>query len=109
RELLPGSVELAPEPVPAGAAARPPRLLVPLTQASAHVLRAQESARLDAAAERCVAELELGDEPPPARLVATHGVDGARLRLEVMWDPDTGAAFAELPGTEGERAVPVDP
>ncbi|HEU0318129.1 MAG TPA: DEAD/DEAH box helicase, partial [Solirubrobacteraceae bacterium] len=36
-------------------------------------------------------------------------VDGARLRLEVLWDPDTGAAFAELPGAEGERAVPIDP
>ncbi len=83
-------------------------LLVPLTQANAHVLREQESARLDAAAERCVAALELGDAPPPARLVATHGVDGARLRLEVLWDPATGAAFAELPGAE-ERAMPVDP
>jgi SWI/SNF-related matrix-associated actin-dependent regulator of chromatin subfamily A-like protein 1 len=84
-------------------------LLAPLTEANAHVLREQQSARLSPAAERCVAALELGDEPPPARLVATHGVDGARLRLEVMWDPDTGAAFGELPGNEGERAVPVDP
>jgi hypothetical protein len=84
-------------------------LLVPLSEGNAHALREQESARFDAAAERCVAALELGDAPPPARLVATHGVDGARLRLEVMWDPDTGAAFAELPGAEGERTVPVDP
>jgi len=84
-------------------------LLVPLGEAAAHALRAQESARLDAAAERCVAALELGDEPPPARLVATQGVDGARLRLEVLWDPDTGLAFGELPGAEGERSVPVDP
>jgi SWI/SNF-related matrix-associated actin-dependent regulator of chromatin subfamily A-like protein 1 len=88
---------------------RGPLLLVPLTQTHAEVLREQPSARLDAAAERTVAALELGDEPPPARLVATHGVDGARLRLEVLWDPDTGAAFAELPGAEGERSVPVDP
>jgi SWI/SNF-related matrix-associated actin-dependent regulator 1 of chromatin subfamily A len=84
-------------------------LLVPLTQANAHVLRAQESARIDAAAERCIAALELGEEPPPARLVAAHGVDGARLRLEVLWDPDAGAAFADLPGAEGERSVPIDP
>jgi SWI/SNF-related matrix-associated actin-dependent regulator 1 of chromatin subfamily A len=84
-------------------------LLVPLTEANAHVLREQESARLDAGAERCVAALELGDEPPPARLTATHGVDGARLRLEVLWDPDTGAAFDALPGAEGERTLPIDP
>jgi len=83
-------------------------LLVPLTQANAETLREQPSARLDAAAERCVSTLELGDEPPPARLVATHGVDGARLRLEVLWDRDTGTAFAELPGAEGS-ALPIDP
>jgi superfamily II DNA or RNA helicase len=84
-------------------------LLVPLTEANAHVLREQEAARLDAAAERCAAALELGDAPPPARLIATHGVDGARLRLEVLWDPDTGAAFGALPGVEGERSAPIDP
>jgi SWI/SNF-related matrix-associated actin-dependent regulator 1 of chromatin subfamily A len=100
----------APEELRAGSVERDGRtLLVPLTEVNAHVLRAQESARLDAAAERCIAALELGDQPPPARLVATHGVDGARLRLEVLWDHDSGAAFAELPGAEGERAVPVDP
>jgi SWI/SNF-related matrix-associated actin-dependent regulator of chromatin subfamily A-like protein 1 len=109
QELRAGAVELAPKPVPEGAAPGRPRLLVPLAEGNAHVLRAQESARLDAAAERCVAALELGEDPPPARLVATHGVDGARLRLEVMWDHDAAAAFAELPGSEGERAVPVDP
>ncbi|MGB2711251.1 MAG: hypothetical protein WBC33_07015, partial [Conexibacter sp.] len=35
-------------------------LLVPLTEGNAHILREQQSARLDAAAERCVAALELG-------------------------------------------------
>ena len=84
-------------------------LLVPLTEANALVLREQESARLDAAADRCVSTLELGDAPPPARLIATHGVEGARLRLEVLWDPAAGAAFDALPGCEGERTVPVDP
>lgn len=84
-------------------------LLVPLTEANAHLLREQESAKLDAAADRCVSALELGDEPPPARLVATHGVEGPRLRLEVLWDPYAGEAFDELPGCEGERTVPVDP
>jgi SWI/SNF-related matrix-associated actin-dependent regulator 1 of chromatin subfamily A len=109
--LREGTVELpAAEPEPgADSRARRPLLLVPLTQAHAEALREQPSARLDAAAERTVAALELGDEPPPARLVATHGVDGARLRLEVLWDPDTGTAFSELPGAEGERSVAVDP
>jgi SWI/SNF-related matrix-associated actin-dependent regulator 1 of chromatin subfamily A len=108
-ELREGAVERAGRPPQDGAPAVAATLLVALTEANAHVLRAQESARLDAAAERCVAALELGDEPPPARLVATHGVDGARLRLEVLWDPDVGAAFSDLPGAEGGRVVPVDP
>ncbi|HEX5146426.1 MAG TPA: DEAD/DEAH box helicase [Conexibacter sp.] len=107
--LREGAVQRPGRPAADGLPARAPTLLVPLTEANAHRLREQESARLDAAAERCVAALELGDDPPPARLVATHGVDGARLRLEVLWDPDTGVAFGELPGAEGERAVPVDP
>ena len=38
-----------------------------------------------------------------------RGVDGERLRLEVLWDPDVGSAFARLPGAEGTRAVPLDP
>jgi superfamily II DNA or RNA helicase len=84
-------------------------LLISLTEAHAHLLREQESARLDAAADRTVAALELGDVPPPARLVGTHGVEGARLRLEVLWDPAAGLAFDALPGSEGERTVPVDP
>jgi SWI/SNF-related matrix-associated actin-dependent regulator 1 of chromatin subfamily A len=84
-------------------------LLAPLTRRNAEVLREQESARLDVAAERCVAALELGDEPPPARLNAIHGVDGAQLRLEVLWDPGAGAAFEQLPGADGERTLPVDP
>lgn len=88
---------------------RRPLLLAPLTPEHARALREQPSARLDAAAERTVAALELGDDPPPARLVATHGVDGARLRLEVLWDPYVGAAFSALPGAEGERTLPVDP
>lgn len=84
-------------------------LLVPLTEPNAHLLREQESAKLDAAADRCIASLEIGDQPPPARLIATHGVDGARLRLEVLWDPTAGVAFDDFPGNEGERTVPVDP
>jgi SWI/SNF-related matrix-associated actin-dependent regulator 1 of chromatin subfamily A len=107
--LRAGAVELPAEDDDTRTAGAAPRLLAPLTETSAHALREQSSARLDPAAERCVAALELGDDPPPARLVATHGVDGARLRLEVLWDPDVGLAFGELPGAEGERSVPIDP
>jgi superfamily II DNA or RNA helicase len=82
------------------------RWLVPLSPAAAAELRDQRSARLDAAAERCVAALELGDVPPPARLVLADGVEGLRLRLDVLWDPDIGAAFSALPGTSAGRAAP---
>jgi SNF2 family DNA or RNA helicase len=36
-------------------------------------------------------------------------MEGEELRLEVLWDPDVGLAFAELPGANGTRAVPLDP
>jgi SWI/SNF-related matrix-associated actin-dependent regulator of chromatin subfamily A-like protein 1 len=84
-------------------------LLVPLTETAARELRAQRSARVDAAAERCLAIVELGDVPPPARLVVARGVEGERLRLEVVWDPDVGVAFEGLPGAEGTRSMPLDP
>ena len=58
-------------------------------------LREQRSARLDGRARRCLPSLlELGDEPPPARLdCVSRDVDGERLRLDVLWDPDAGDAF----------------
>jgi superfamily II DNA or RNA helicase len=96
-ELLTGSVE------------HDGKLLVPLTRQAGRVLREQQSARLDIAAERCLSIVESGQIPPPARLVWFRGVRGEQLRLEVVWDPDVGAAFAGLPGAEGTRAVPLDP
>jgi SWI/SNF-related matrix-associated actin-dependent regulator of chromatin subfamily A-like protein 1 len=96
--LRDGSVELADG-----------RLLVPLTAAAAGELREQRSARLDAGAERCVAAVELGDDPPPARLVLGNGVDGLRLRLEVLWDPEIGVAFGGLPGIGGGSSALLDP
>ena len=36
-------------------------------------------------------------------------MDGEELRLEVLWDPDIGLAFTELPGADGTRSVPLDP
>jgi superfamily II DNA or RNA helicase len=85
------------------------RVLVPLTVAGADALREQRAARLDSAADRCVAALHAGEQPPPARLVFADGVEGERLRLEVLWDPGLGAAFERLPGAAGSRAVPIDP
>jgi SWI/SNF-related matrix-associated actin-dependent regulator of chromatin subfamily A-like protein 1 len=98
-----------PDPLTAGAVERDGRLLVPLTASAGQALRAQRSARLDAGAERCLQIVERGGEPPPARLVWVRGMDGEELRLEVLWDPDVGLAFTQLPGAEGTRAVPLDP
>jgi hypothetical protein len=100
---------VVPEPLRAGAAEREGKLLVPLTRSAADALREQSSARLDIAAERCLSIIESGQVPPPARLVYVRGVEGERLRLEVIWDPDVGSAFQRLPGAQGTRAVPLDP
>jgi hypothetical protein len=86
-------------------------LLAPLTRAAAEAIEDLRSARLDRAAQRCVASVLAGDDPvPPARLVLHHGVDGERLKLEVLWDPQTGTAFERLPGAEpAGRVMPLDP
>ncbi len=105
-ETLAGPV---PEVLRRNALERDGKLLVPLTELGARALREQTAARLDAAAERCLSLVELGQVPPPARLVYFRGVDGDQLRLEVIWDPDIGPAFGRLPGAEGTRTVPLDP
>jgi SWI/SNF-related matrix-associated actin-dependent regulator of chromatin subfamily A-like protein 1 len=99
-ELLEGSVER-----------EDGTLLVPLTRAAADAIDELRSARLDGAAQRCLAALRAGVDPvPPARLVLHHGVDGERLKLEVLWDPETGTAFERLPGAEpAGRVMPLDP
>jgi hypothetical protein len=99
-ELLEGSVER-----------EDGTLLVPLTRTAADAIDELRSARLDGSAQRCVAALRAGEEPvPPARLVLHHGVDGERLKLEVLWDPATGTAFERLPGAEpAGRLMPLDP
>jgi len=91
------------------AVARDGALLVEMTATAAAALRAERSARLDAAAERCLAAVEIGEQPPPARLVLAHGVHGECLRLDVLWDPEAGTAFERLPGAAGSRTVPIDP
>ncbi len=49
-----------PEPLTEGAVEHEGRLLVPLTMAAAQTLRAQRSAHLDIAAERCLQIVERG-------------------------------------------------
>ena len=84
------------------------RLLVAFTPAHAEALGELRSARLSAAAVRCLTAVELGEAPPPARLEQVRGIDGERLRLEVLWDAATGEAFERLPGASGQQ-VPLDP
>ncbi len=98
-----------PEALRAVAVEHAGRLLVPLTKVVAQELRAQPSARLDIASERCMSLVELGHSPPPAQLVLARGVHGEELRLQVLWDRDVGPAFERLPGAEDTRAVPLDP
>ncbi|HEX5194617.1 MAG TPA: DEAD/DEAH box helicase [Solirubrobacteraceae bacterium] len=83
--------------------------LLALTPAAADVLAQQRSARLDAAAERCLALVRAGAPLPPARLAWFRGVEGEELRLEVIWDPEIGVAFEDLAASEGTRSVAVDP
>ncbi|MGI9098325.1 MAG: DEAD/DEAH box helicase [Solirubrobacteraceae bacterium] len=47
---------------------------------------------------------------PAGAAAAARTFDGRRLRLDVLWDPDAGAAFCRLPGAEARsRTLPVDP
>ncbi|MDQ3721469.1 MAG: DEAD/DEAH box helicase, partial [Actinomycetota bacterium] len=59
---------------------------------------------------RCVEGLLTGVQPPPARLTAARTFDGERIRLDVLWDSDAGAAFCKLPGADARsRTLPIDP
>ncbi|MDP2709695.1 MAG: DEAD/DEAH box helicase [Solirubrobacteraceae bacterium] len=85
-------------------------LLAPLTRAGAEALAEQDAVRIDAGARRCVEALLTGVQPPPARLTAARTFDGERLRLDVLWDGDAGAAFCKLPGADARsRTLPIDP
>ena len=100
-----------PEALLAGSVRRDGTLLAPLTAGGAAALAEEDAARLDAGARRCVEALLTGeDPPPPARLTAARTFDGERLRLDVLWDPDAGAAFSKLPGADARsRTLPIDP
>src|SRR5512133_2572637 len=85
-------------------------LLAPFTAAGAQALADQDGARLDPAARRCLASVERGEDPPPARLAVSETIDGTFLRLDVLWDHDAGTAFDALPGAgDVGRTLPVDP
>jgi SWI/SNF-related matrix-associated actin-dependent regulator of chromatin subfamily A-like protein 1 len=94
-----------------GAVERDRAVLAPLTPDGAEALAEERSARLDAAAQRCVEALQRGEDPPPgARLRRSETVDGVTLRLDVLWDHDAGAAFERLPGAQdSSRSMPLDP
>ncbi len=99
---------VVPEALRAGALEHDGRLLVPFTPTAAEALAALGSARLSAAALRCVELVEFGETPPPARLVLARGVDGERLALEILWDVAIAEAFDALPGATG-NGLPFDP
>jgi superfamily II DNA or RNA helicase len=100
-----------PEELLTGAVEHEGRLLAPLTVAGAQALADQDVVRIDGGARRCVEALLAGeDPPPPARLTAARTFDGERLRLDVLWDPDAGKAFAKLPGADARSGtLPIDP
>ena len=84
-------------------------LLVPFSAAAADTIRDLGSARIDAAAARCLDVAELGDPVAPSRLALISGTEGEALALEVLWDHDSGRAFAALPGGLGGGRLPLDP
>ena len=100
-----------PEALLAGSVVRPDgALLAPLTRAGAEALAEQDAVRMEAGARRCVEALLSGAPPPPARLTAARTFDGERIRLDVLWDADAGAAFCKLPGADARsRTLPIDP
>src|SRR5919201_3431032 len=82
-----------PEALREGAVELDGTLLAPLTAQGADALAELNGARLDAGARRCLAALDRGEDPPPARLAVSETIDGTFLSLDVLWDPDVGAAF----------------
>jgi SWI/SNF-related matrix-associated actin-dependent regulator of chromatin subfamily A-like protein 1 len=99
-----------PEALQEGAVELGGALLAPFTAAGAEALAEQDGARLDPAARRCLAALERGEDPPPARLAVSETIEGTFLRLDVLWDHEAGVAFDALPGAgDAGRTLPVDP
>jgi len=86
------------------------RLWLPFTQEVANELLELPGARMDQRALRCATKLQVGLEPAPATLMLVESYGESRFKLEVNWDPDTVAAFCELPAAEAHgRTLPIDP
>src|SRR4051794_9668370 len=86
------------------------RQWLPFTQEVAEQLLDLAGARLDQRALRCATKLQVGLEPAPATLMLVESYGESRFKLEVNWDPDTVAAFVELPAAEAHgRTLPIDP
>lgn len=84
------------------------RWLVPLTPAAAAALTELRDPRFSVGARRCVEALEVGEQPPAARLILTRSVAGERLVLETFWDPEIQLAFEQLPGV-AHNEIKLDP
>src|SRR4051812_26933903 len=99
-----------PDELKPDAEARGDRIWLPFTQHNADQLLELPGARLDQRALRCATRLQVGLEPAPATLMLVESYGEARFKLEVNWDPDTVAAFTQLPAAEAHgRTVPIDP
>jgi hypothetical protein len=86
------------------------RQWLPFTQEVAEALLELPGARMDQRALRCATKLHVGLEPAPATLMLVESYGESRFKLEVNWDPDTVAAFVELPAAEAHgRTLPIDP
>src|SRR6266511_1177736 len=59
-------------------------LLAPLTAEGADALAELNGARLDAGARRCLASLERGEDPPPARLAVNKTINKTFLHLNIL-------------------------
>jgi SWI/SNF-related matrix-associated actin-dependent regulator of chromatin subfamily A-like protein 1 len=86
------------------------RRWLPFTQEVADTLLDLAGARLDPRALRCATRLQVGQTPAPATLSLVESYGEPRFKLDVNWDPDTVAAFVELPAAEAHgRTLPIDP
>jgi hypothetical protein len=84
------------------------RALVPMTPEIAEVLAELDGGRLSLHATRCLDCIQLGETPPPSRLVFGQVLGGERFSLQVLWDHDVAEAFGKLPGAVGNE-LRLDP
>ncbi len=108
--VLDGIAGDLPEELAEASEERGDRRWLPFTQEVADTLLDLPGARMDPRALRCATKLQVGLEPAPATLMLVESYGEARFKLEVNWDPDTVAAFVELPAAEAHgRTLPIDP